>query len=277
MSWEHLQDVWQKVHNRRVREHFRDLVPDPDDSSGWASFNDRLDIAIPRHSLYRACTITDNDTADMVSIRSFLFWVVLGQAQAMHPPAYTIPSDRYQQMVRFSPQVTMYFKEDLADVEESYAPIDAQISFRLMGEDFSSITRADLTLVAEKIRTEFALNGGYRWQKGRTMMNYKKLEDGYNLQVHAFSENEGRRVINKILDIQNNTLDDSCLTINSLAATPPIVPPSRVILGRSRRLPRKRPVGFVRFIYADCHVWGIPEAICLVDRSGRRKNPLIAV
>lgn len=263
-AWEHLQDTLKKVHNERVREHFRDL--DPDD----------LDINTPRGALKVACLLDDQDTATMTQLRMDLFWMVLGGASALHPPMYVTPSDRYQQMVRFAPQITLYFKEDLADVEEGYAPIDAQLSFRLMGEDFDTISQSGLTSIANKIRTEFALSGGYRWQKGRTMMNYKKLEDGYSLQVHAYSESEGRQVINKALDIQNKSLDESCLTINQLAATPPIVPPNRTILGRSRRLPRKRPVGHVRFIYADVHVWGIPEAICLVDRSGRRRNPLIA-
>lgn len=262
--WEHLQDTWRHVHNHRVRDHFNDL--DPDD----------LDINTPRGALRVACLAEDTDTADMTLLRAFLFWMVLGEASALHPPMYVTPSDRYQQMVRFAPQITLYFKEDLQDVEEGYAPIDAQISFRIMGEDYDTISQSELTRIANKIREEFAVGSGYRWQKGRTMMNYKKLEDGYSLQVHAYSESEGRSVINKVLDIQNKSLDESCLTINHLAATPPIVPPTRTILGKSRRLPRKRPVGHVRFIYADAHVWGIPEAICLVDRSGYRSNPLVA-
>ena len=73
MSWEHLQDVWSKVHNRRVRNHFRDLVNDPDDDQSWEAFDGRLDISIPRHSLYQACTIRELDTADMVMLRSFMF------------------------------------------------------------------------------------------------------------------------------------------------------------------------------------------------------------
>lgn len=261
--WEHLQDTWRKVHNRRVREFFQDL-------------EDELDINTPRGALRVACLAEDTDTTAMTMLRADLFWMVLGGAAALHPPMYVTPSDRYQQMVRFAPQITLYFKEDLQDVEEGYAPIDAQISFRIMGEDYDSITQAELTTIANKIRTEFATGSGYRWQKGRTMMNYKKLEDGYSLQVHAYSESEGRSVINKVLDIQNKVLDESCLTINHLATNPPIIPPTRTILGKSRRLPRKRPVGYVRFIYADAHVWGIPEAICLVDRSGYRSNPLVA-
>ena len=267
--WEHLQDTWKRVHNRRVREHFSDLSGADDD---WDA-----EIDSPRGSLRVACTMLDGDTAAMTNMRILLFWLVLGQASALHPALYTMPTDRYQQMVKFAPQVTLYFKEDLDDVEEGYAPIDAQISFRLMGEDYDSITRAELISVANKIRTEFATGSGYRWQKGRVMMSYNKLDDGYFLRIHSYSESEGRSIINKVLDIQNKTLDESFLTINTLAATPPIVPPSRTILGKSRRLPRKRPVGYVRFIYADAHVWAIPEAICLLDRSGRRKNPLVAV
>jgi hypothetical protein len=267
-AFEHLQDTWRRVHNRRVREHFRDLS---DPSSAW---DETIETA--RGGLRVACTMDDTDSADMTIIRTLLFWVVLGEAAALQAPIYGIPIDRYQQSVKFAPQVTMYFKEDLADVEEGYAPIDAEISFRLMSETPQTITEADLNRLATKIRNEFATGSGYRWRKGRMVLSYKDVEHGYNFFLHAYSETEGREVLNKILDLQNDTINLNMLRINELAAAPPIVPPTQTILGKPRRLPRRRPVGYVRFIYADVNIWGIPNAICLVDRSGRRRNALIS-
>lgn len=267
-AFEHLQDTWRKVHNKRVRQHFSDL----------SGIDDEWDATIdtPRGGLRVACTMNDSDSADMTIIRTLLFWVVLGEAAALQMPVYGIPSDRYQQSVKFAPQVTLYFKEDLADVEEGYAPIDAEVSFRLMGETPNSITEADLNALAIKIRNEFATGSGYRWRKGRTILSYKDIEHGYQFILHAYSETEGREVINKVLDLQNDAINLSLLRINQLAEAPPIVPPSQTILGKSRRLPRRRPVGYVRFMYADVSIWGIPEPICLVDRSGRRHNALIS-
>ena len=275
MSWEHLQDVWRKVHNKRVKEHFRDFINDPDDDDAWNNFIGSINLNIPRQSLCLACLQSDNDTADMTILRTLLFWLVLGQASALHPPLYTMPTDRYQQQVKFAPQITLYFKEDSSDVEDGYAPIDAEISFRLKNETYETITRSELQTVASKLRTEFATGAGYRWKKGRTKLSYRDLDNGYLLSINAFSETEGREVINKVLDIQGHTLDLDKLSIQQLAETPPIVPPTRQILGKTRRLPRRRPVGYVRFIYAEAHIWSIPEGICLLDRSGRRKNPVL--
>lgn len=265
-DWENLQNVLRNVHNRIVREEFSDVGPDDWDP----------DITTPRGQLRYACTMKDDDTADMSLIRMFLFYVILRKASDLHPALYTMPTDRYQQLVRFSPQVTLYFKEDIEDVEEGYAPIDAEISFRLMNETFETVTKADLQRVATRIRSEFAAGNGYRWQKGRYKCNYRDQESGYQLSINAYSESEAREVIRKVLDIQGHVLDGSKLTIQQMSESPPIVPPMKSILGKNRRLPRKRPVGYVRFVYAEAHVWGIPEGICLIDRSGRRRNPVVA-
>lgn len=274
-NWEHLQDVWAKIHNRRVREHFRDLHPDPDNDEAWGAINRRLNINIPRQSLWYACSINDGDTANMTILRTLLFWVVLGQASALHPPMYTMPTDRYQQSVKFAPQVTLYFKEDLEDVEEGYSPLDAEISFRVMDETSNSMTEAKARTLANKIKTEFASGGGYRWHKGRTKLSYRDKENGYQFSVNAFSDSEGKQVIDKVLDLQNHVIDLDLLSIATLGDNPPTIPPNEFIYGKSRRTARRRPVGYVRFIYADLHLWGIPNPITLIDRSGRRKNPLV--
>lgn len=267
-EFEHLQDVWRKVHNKRVREHFKDLA-DPD--GDWDS-----EIDSPRGSLRVACTMTDNDTGDMTTIRTLLFWVVLGEAAALQAPIYGIPVDRFQQTVKFAPQVTLYFREDLADVEEGYSPIDAEVSFRILGETSQSLSQAELNTLAGRIRAEFATGQGYRWHKGRMVLSYRDTERGYRFIIHAYSESEGREVIDKILSLQGHSIDLQYLTINQLAEAPPVVPRSESILGRSRRLPRRRPVGYVRFLYADINIWGLPNGICLVDRTGRRRSALIS-
>lgn len=265
-DWENLQNVLRSVHNRLVREEFSDVGDD-----NWDP-----DITTPRGQLRYACTMKDEDTADMSLIRMFLFYVILRKATDFHPALYTTPTDRYQQLVRFAPQVTLYFKEDIEDVENGYAPIDAEISFRLVHENQDSITRTDLQTLANRIRAEFATGSGYRWRKGRTKANYRDQEHGYLLSINAYSESEAIEVIRKVLDIQNHALDGSKMTFQTLSEPPPIVPPQKMILGKSRRLPRKRPVGYVRFVYAEIHIWGIPDGICLIDRSGRRRNPIIA-
>lgn len=262
-DWEHFQSVLIAVQNRRIRKEFDDADDD--------------DISTPRGSLKQACLLKDADSAIQSLMRLWLYYVVLGGATAMHPPLYSIPSDRYQQLVRFAPQVTMYFKEDIEDVEDNFAPLDAEISFRLMGESNTTISKQDLERLATKIRSEFASAGGYRWKKGRVKLNYRDQDQGYLLSINAFSESEGKEVIRKVLELQSHTLDEGKLTINQLGEAPPTLPPTQQILGKTRRQPRRRPVGYVRFVWAEVHIHGIPEGICLLDRSGRRRNPIITV
>lgn len=260
--WEHLQSVLISVHNKRVREEFADASDD--------------DLTTPRSSLKLACTLRDTDSAIQTLLRMFLFYMSLQGAEALHPPLYTMPVDRYQQQVKFSPQVTLYFKEDLEDVEQGYAPLDAEISFRLTNETGQTLTQAELRTLANKIKAEFSpTSAGYRWRKGRVKVNYRDPDRGYLLSLNAFSESQGREVIAKVLSIQGHTIDPSKLSISQLAEAPPVVPPMQTVLGKQRRQPRRRPVGWVRFVYAELHVWGDPNAVCLVDRSRRRRKALL--
>lgn len=263
--WEHLQTVLMQVHNRRVRAEFSDLGGDD-----WVS-----DVTTPRGSLRTACTIKDDDSAVMAFNRMMLFYIMLRHASDIHPALYTIPSDRYQQEVRFAPQITLYFREDIEDVEVGYSPIDSEISFRVIGEDSNSFTEADARQFAIKIKSEFSASNGYRWHKGRLKVCYRRKDQGYQLSINAYSESEARQVIGKVLSLQNHTISEEYLSIHQLGQNPPTVPPSEFIYGQSRRTPRKRPVGFVRFQWAELHIWGIPNAITLTDRSYRRRNPLV--
>lgn len=266
-SWEQLQDVVMWVHNRRVVREFRDVAPE--DQTWIAQLN------TPRQRMRLACTIRDDDSAQMVLIRMWLFYVICNQASDFHPPLYTMPTDRYQQDVRFAPQVTLYFREDLDEVEQGYAPIDAEISFRIKNETYDSFTPAKATTLANKIMTEFGTGNGYRWRKGRVKLSYRRKEQGYQFSVNAFNEAEGIQVINKVLSLQNDRLDRNFLTVSELGQAPAIVPRTELIYGETRRQPRRRPVGNVRFRYAEVHIWGVKNAVTLVDLSGRRRNPVI--
>ncbi|WOB42977.1 hypothetical protein HNI00_07275 [Thermoleptolyngbya oregonensis NK1-22] len=265
--WEQLQDVLMWVHNRRVVREFRDVAPE---NETWIA-----NLSTPRSRLRLACTIRDTDTAIMCQLRMWLFYVICGQASDFHPPLYTMPTDRYQQSVQFAPQVTLYFREDIEDVEPGYSPIDAEISFRIKNENYNTFTPANAQTLANKIRTEFATGRGYVWRKGRVKLTYRRKEQGYQFSVNAFNEAEGVQVINKVLDLQNDTLDREFLTVSEFSQNPPIVPGQEFIYGQTRRRPRRRPVGNVRFRYAEVHIWGVQNAITLVDMTGRRRNALI--
>lgn len=269
-DFEHLQDVWRRIHNRRVNEHFRDLA-DPD--TDWEA-----EIETPRGNLRVACTMKDADTADMCTIRTLLFWLVLGEAAALQAPIYGMPTFDYQEVRKFRPQIQLYFQEDYNDVAEGYAPVTGEISFRLMNQTSETLSQSEVTQYATRVRNAFASGSGFVWKKGKVMCAYTDRARGYQLQLICRNKAEGKSLIEQVLDIQNHTPDWKYLNTSEneeVMQQYPIVPPNQVILGRSRRLPRARPIADVRFQFAALHIWGLPKPIVLVDRSGTRRGAVI--
>ena len=101
----------------------------------------------------------------------------------MQAPWVGMPKGSLDPTRKYKPQIFLYFKEDLDDVEEGYAPVEGKISFRLMNEDSESITRTKLTTIANKIKTEFGQGNGFTWKKGKEYYSYTDKEKGYQLQI----------------------------------------------------------------------------------------------
>lgn len=264
-AFEHLQSVFSQAFNRKIREEFSDLT------------DDDLEISTSRGSLKTACMIQDNDSADMMLLRAMFYFFVVRSGEDLNPPIYGIPVDLFQSEVKFKPQIKLYFREDLDEVETGYQPVKSELTFRLASHNYDTISPTEANSLARKIATELGSGSGYRWHKGRLKVSYRKPEHGYQMVVTAYSESEARDVINKCLDIQNRSIDESCLTVSTKAQNPPTIPPNEFIYGKTRRLPRERPVAWVRFQWAELHVWGLPKPVVLVDRSGRKPNPLVAI
>lgn len=266
-DWEQLQDVLQWLHNRRVIEEFRDLTPDDQE---WVA-----SLSTPRARLRWASTIKEDDSAIMVLNRMFLFYILMGGAAAMQTPMYTIPVTGFQEAKKFQPQIQLEFSEDLNEIQPGYKAVTGVISFRLARETSESITRADVERYAMRVRTLFGATNGFLWHKGKSMASYTDREKGYKLQLLVRNETEARRVIEKVLEVQDHTPDWSKLNIskNELETERfPPVPERRFILGESRRQPRQRPTASVRFKRAFLHIWGLQNPITLVDMTGYHRN-----
>jgi hypothetical protein len=97
------------------------------------------------------------------------------------------------------------------------------------------------------------------------------------LQLLVRDKTEGKRIVDKVLDIQGHSPDWKKFNHaeNEIPSEAfPIVPGNQTILGKSRKKPRKRPIADVRFQYAVIKIDGLPHPITLVDRSGVFLNPL---
>lgn len=257
-EFEHLQSTILRVHNQIVREEFSDITG-----------ND-LDLAVPRSSLRWACLLKDNDTCDMMIQRFLLFYFTLRRAQDLQQPFYGIPLDDLHASRKFKPQITLYFKEDLNDLEDDTRPTWGEISFRLMNESSTTITKPELLALANKIKTVFGPANGYIWKKGRKLYSYTEKDKGYQLQLLCRDDSTAKQLINKVLDVQNHTPDWKFLKSNIADdenGSFPYNPGNHTILGKSYKKPRRRPMVDVRFQYATATIWGINKPIALYDRS----------
>ncbi len=262
-EFEHLQDQIRVVHNKRVRDWFLNV--------------DDNDIQSPRASIKHACVLKDDDTASMTMMRLWLFEVFVGGAQSFHPPLYTIPSMAFQDHAKFKPQITLFFAEDADDVELGYSKVTGEVSVRIIKETDDTITEVDVKAYATKIKSLFAGSTPFIWKKGRNMYSYTDTEKGYRLQILSTTQTEAKRLIEQVLDIQAHTPAWENLSESESASAStkyPALPPRKLILGKTRRMPRRRPVASVKFQYALLHIYGLPNPIVLVDRSWKYPDPI---
>lgn len=263
---EHFQDNARKVYNRDVKDWFSDL--------GDENWNPT--IGTPRGSLRVACTHREDDSVDLTVGRMLLFEATIRQRYTDRNVGTTIQSPNVIRRTR--PKVRLYFLEDYADVDPDYEPVAGEIGFRLMNETTAGLSEANALALANKIRTAFASGPGFVWRKGRIMCAYSDWERGYQLQILARTKAEGKRVIEQVLDIQSHSPDWENLSVgenDQPSSAYPIVPPTERILGKTRKLPRRRPSADVRFQYATLHLAGVNNPYCLVDRSLSFPNPLV--
>lgn len=255
---ETLQSVIRRWQNRELREYFSDFGVD----ESWDP-----DLTTPRGQLAAVLRHEDEDPYLVTLLKCWFFEHIRGQAYRV--PYYGIPVSSFQESRKFQPQIKLFFREDLEDVEPGYPPVEGEITFRLMG--LSDITKAQAETYATRVKLAFGAGGtGYIWRKGKDMATYTDWAKGYQLQILTRSDAEAREVIAKVLDVQNDAPNWAKLNYSENAepmTAYPTIPPQDTIYGELRRTPRRRPVADVRFQYALLHIHGVAAPIVLYDRS----------
>lgn len=260
--WEHLQSVFTQTHNRWVREEFADLVDDDD-------------ITTPRGSQKVACLMRDDDNLAVTFLRLWYFYVLVRKASDFHPDIYGIPLDLWQERVTFQPQVILHFFQDLDGVPIGRKPVRSRIGFRLHTETAATFNPTEALNLANKIRTEFATGGGYRFNRGKERYTYREKDRGYDFRLHVTGESEAREVISKVLDLRSHAPDWDHLKHIADNLTYPTNPGTHQVYGKARQKVAYRPTAAVRFQWAELHVHGLPHAVVLVDRTRKFKKPLV--
>jgi hypothetical protein len=266
---EHLQSLVRRYVNKEIRSNFADLGDET-----WEP-----EVGTTRGSMRQALTHDDSDAVSTTLLRLFLYYFTYGQARALQAPVYGIPVQNLQESVKFHPQIRLYFYEDASQVEDFTSPATGEISFRLMGETENTINEAKAKVYANKIKNLFAANSGFLWHKGKELWVYYDLSRGYKLQVYSHNESEAKRVIEQILDIQGHSPDwDEHLSDATKRKHLSVAPTNKTdfIYGKQRKLPRRLPNAYVRFRFAELKIWGLPNDITLVDKTGVRPHPLIS-
>ena len=263
-EWEHLQHVIRRAHNSTVRDFFSSQADN--------------DIDTPKGAAKHACLMKDDDTSNMTIIRLWLFWVICRKMRDNFEPYYGVPIASFDAEVKYRPQITCFFLEDVNDVEPGYRPVEGQLSIRLMNETSSTLTDNNLQQLANRINTEFGQGNGFVWRKGKNLYTYVDKANGHRFKILARSQNDAIEIINKLLDIVQNTYNSSYLRINEAsdsASAFPTNPSNQTILGKTYKEPRKRPLAEVRFMYASIKIHGLPKPIILVDKSGYWNEAII--
>jgi hypothetical protein len=255
---EHLQDVVMITQNKIVRDEFNDL--------GDENWDD--EITTPRGSLRVACTHQDADSVDMTLIRLWLFYGVLRKAKDFHPNIYGIPSTSFQETNKMHPQIHLYFEEKSTEAAAGYTPLRSQVSFRLMNETTDTLTKAEAIVLANKIKTLFYAGTPFFWKRGKELASYIDQEKGYYFQILVFNETEAKKVIEQVLDIRGHSPNWKLLNLKKNSeptTTYPTTTPPKLIMGKSYKQPRRRPIGTVRFISAVLVLHGKPNPVVLFD------------
>jgi hypothetical protein len=267
-DWEYLQNTIIRIVNKDVREHFRDV---PAEDMNTLSNSERGLAKL-------SCIHRDSDSALICLLRLWLFYGIVGGMSLFKPPIYGIPAEDFQVQRVYKPQIQLTFQEDWQLVESGYAPIQGIISFRLMKERSETITEAELRSLASKIKAKFGGTTRYKWRKGKKMFSYTDKPNGYQFQLLCISETVAKDLIRDVLSLQGHVPDWKLLNSNvssEEATRYPTNPGTIGIMGRARKKPRQRPVATVEFVYAICHIHGLPNPIVLYDPLKTYREALV--
>jgi len=265
----HLINTVIEVHNKNVKEEFRDVGDDD-----WSP-----NTNTSRGSLRVAATIRPNDSMIMVAVRLFFYYFVLRKTRDLFEPVYGMPINDYPVKRNGRPMITLYFAEDSNDIPKGKSQLRSELSFRLMDETNKSLTDAKLRTLALEIKNIFGKNDGYRYKKGKDMATYNDWDSGYAFKLLITNRTDAKELVQKILAIQDHTPNWTNFNYKeneSPTETYPNNPGTITILGERYTQRQLRRVAYVRFKYALIDIAEIPKPMCLFDRTLTFWNPVVA-
>ncbi len=187
---------------------------------------------------------------------------------------------------RYHPHIKLYFKQDSDFNPRVEQPKGrgqnrkrGTLTFRIMNETTETISKGELTNIANRIKSIFGDNGGYVWVKGKELYCYADWDKGYQLQILAKTKNQAADLVTKVLSLQNHspvwkyfTRTENSVELEAYPETPQ----TQMILGEQVTLAKVRPLVDVRFIYAEATIHKLVPPVILYDRRGKKPKALVS-
>jgi hypothetical protein len=250
-----VQSFIRKYINKAIKEHFKD-IPGEDENS--------LSKAAPRSAIKLVCLHKDTDPITLTAIRLLIWWV---EARGlMDEYIYGIPVSQFQETVQYLPQIKLFWREKTkaAELNNRY-PARARYTIRFKG---SYQSKADIKSLATKINNIFNKPSVHNFTKGREKYSYRDKEKGYEFIITAQNELEAKKVINALLEIQDdNPLKDEYLT-KSTTERNWTERTRKTVAGETILSPKQRPIADVYFTHAEFSIHGMARDIRLVNNLG---------
>ena len=266
--WEHLQDMIRRDQNKLLARYFKDLGPN------W-----QPDINSPRSAIRTACTITDDDTSTITLLRLFYFYIILGYAFKGLAPVFGIPTQQFQEAYELHPQIFLYFSQDKASIPDGLRPVEAQISFRVMGYTKENMNPLKALPFATRIAAEFTeANKGITFAKGKQIISYTDVRNGLKtLKIFALSQSEGVEIIKKICKVLLLPFSPDSVGVSDKPQKSSVTKAvgTETVYGKTVKKKRWRPSSNVRFRFAYMVIDNREYPIPLVDTTGRFPDAII--
>lgn len=253
--WQHLLSMLRVTHNLNVE---KTLLGVPTD-----------DLSNSLGGMKLACLMTNDDTVDMTVLRMMLFYFVF--KGNLPPPIYGMPVADYQSEITFRPQIKLLFQEDwsIALAESKLPRATAQMSFRLMNETAQTMTPEKAHTWAVRVKEFLGVSNGFVYEKGTVKVTYRDLHHGVDFKLLVVTEEEGIRVIEKILELAEQVYQQELVVVSKTKKNFPVVPGKQLVYGKERNKARKRPITHVRFYRAELDMSGLASPVILYDRIGK--------
>lgn len=265
-GWEHLQSTYMMEYNRRVDKFFSDVQGNGD-------------LSGPRPGLKLACRLVDGDNQATWSLRTSLFFDVIGYSRKNLAIFYGSSLDTALP-VSGHPQLFLYFSQDSQAVPVNGKRLDHEKSCRLTryacktGQALPAITKANLLEIAREIKTQFVeAKKGLVYTSGKVAVSYTDPPNGFPRGGRWLvnSKSEAITLYQKLCNVIDRPFDINKINVITPEkdSTTQTSTQTDTVLGKQYKEPVYRPIVNLRFRSAYVAFGGSVPPIFLIDTTYR--------